>query len=62
MRDTKHTHPTRLLKRPRLQGALQRCPCCQLAIRPRYPQMALDYCPRCIAREHRLISMQPSAA
>ena len=37
---------------------MQRCPSCRLAIRQRHPKMPLDYCPRCIAREHKLVSLE----
>lgn len=44
--------------RPPAQAAMQRCPSCRLAIRQRHPKMPLDYCPRCIAREHKLVSLE----
>jgi hypothetical protein len=49
-------------RRRRFQGTMQRCPCCQLTIRQRHPQMALDYCPRCIARTRELVPLLPARA
>jgi hypothetical protein len=34
------------------------CPDCGLVLAPRWPSLAVDYCPRCIAKTRRLVSMK----
>jgi hypothetical protein len=36
---------------------MQHCPRCHLSIRARTAQIALDYCPRCIARARELVAL-----
>jgi hypothetical protein len=33
------------------------CPRCGLTITPRVPSLAIRYCPRCVARTHRIVEL-----
>ncbi len=37
------------------------CPRCGLTIEPRAPWLAIRYCPRCLARSHRIVELSQSA-
>ncbi|HEY1458157.1 MAG TPA: hypothetical protein VGF15_06530 [Solirubrobacteraceae bacterium] len=43
------------------QTVTQHCPRCHLSIQARSPQIALDYCPRCIAQARRLVILSSPA-
>lgn len=48
--------------RARSGGSQLDCPRCGLTIEPRAPWLAIRYCPRCLARSHRIIELSQSAA
>jgi len=45
----------------REHDVMQHCPRCHLSIRARTAQIALDYCPRCIARARQLVALISAA-
>jgi hypothetical protein len=47
--------------RARASNSRLDCPRCGLKIEPRAPWLAIRYCPRCLARSHRIIELSRSA-
>lgn len=41
--------------------ALLSCPRCGLTIAPRARWLAVEHCPRCVARGRKLVNLRPSA-
>jgi predicted amidophosphoribosyltransferase len=39
---------------------LQICPRCGLTLKPRLPSLAVEHCPRCVARNRRAIKLFPA--
>jgi hypothetical protein len=66
MTNTIHTHPHNATAHPPFSprrhspGTMLHCPGCHLNLRQRHPQIAIDYCPRCIARAHELVPLLPA--
>ncbi len=45
----------------RASGSQLNCPRCGLTIEPRAPWLTIRYCPRCLARGHRIVELLQSA-